>query len=58
MLAGDVYGQNLVGFVVDKAHCVKKWYVYTSDCDCSIIHPLYTHIIYLGERAFAESFPG
>lgn len=28
MLAGDIYGQNLVGFVVDEAHCVKKWYVH------------------------------
>ena len=27
MLAGDVYGKNLVGFVIDEAHCVKKWYV-------------------------------
>ena len=25
MLAGDIYGKNLVGFVVDEAHCVKKW---------------------------------
>ena len=29
MLAGDVYGKNLVGFVIDEAHCVKKWYVST-----------------------------
>ena len=25
MLSSDVYRQNLVAFVVDKAHCVKKW---------------------------------
>lgn len=25
MLAGDLYGKNLVGFVIDEAHCVKKW---------------------------------
>ena len=25
MLADDTYGKNLVGFVVDKGHCVKKW---------------------------------
>ena len=27
MLSGDLYGRNLVGFIVDEAHCVKKWYV-------------------------------
>ena len=25
MLAGDLYRKNLVGFIVDEAHCVKKW---------------------------------
>lgn len=25
MLSGDLYRKNLVGFVVDEAHCVKKW---------------------------------
>ena len=30
MLAGDLYGKNLVGFVVDEAHCVKKWYVHAA----------------------------
>ena len=25
MLASNVYRDNLVGFVVDEAHCVKKW---------------------------------
>ena len=25
MLSSDVYRQNLVAFVVDEAHCVKKW---------------------------------
>ncbi len=25
MIQSSVYGQNTVGFVVDKAHCVKKW---------------------------------
>lgn len=27
MIAGDLYGKNLMEFVVDEAHCVKKWYV-------------------------------
>ena len=25
MLSTDMYRNNLVGFVVDEAHCVKKW---------------------------------
>lgn len=25
MLSSDVYRHNLVAFVVDEAHCVKKW---------------------------------
>ena len=25
MLRSDLYQQNLVGFIVDEAHCVKKW---------------------------------
>ncbi len=25
MLSNDVYRKNLVGFIVDEAHCVKKW---------------------------------
>ena len=28
MLLSPVYRDNLVGLVVDEAHCVKKWYVY------------------------------
>ena len=27
MLSSDYYRRNLVGFIVDEAHCVKKWYV-------------------------------
>ena len=27
MLSGDYYRKHLVGFIVDEAHCVKKWYV-------------------------------
>ena len=27
MLRSDVYKENLVGFIVNDAHCVKKWYV-------------------------------
>ena len=27
ILSGDLCGRNLVGFVVDEAHCVKKWYM-------------------------------
>ena len=26
MLSGDYYRKHLVGFIVDEAHCVKKWY--------------------------------
>ena len=33
MLAGDLYGKNLVGFVVDEVHCMKKWYVCKLACD-------------------------
>ena len=25
MLSGPVYGARIVAFIVDKAHCVKKW---------------------------------
>ncbi len=25
MLSSDVYRENLVGFIVDEAHCIKKW---------------------------------
>ena len=25
MLRSDIYRENMVGFVVDEAHCVKKW---------------------------------
>lgn len=27
MLSGDYYRKHLVGFIVDEAHCVKKWYI-------------------------------
>ena len=27
VFAGDVYNEQLKAFVVDEAHCVKKWYV-------------------------------
>ena len=27
MLSSSVYHLNLVGFIVDEAHCIKKWYV-------------------------------
>ena len=27
MLEGDLYRRNLVGFIVDEAHCVNKWYI-------------------------------
>ena len=27
MLESDVYQENLVAFIVDEAHCVKKWSV-------------------------------
>ncbi len=27
MLATDIYANNLVAFVIDEAHCIKKWYV-------------------------------
>ena len=26
MLSNKVYRDNLVAFVVDEAHCIKKWY--------------------------------
>ena len=27
MCQSEVYAENLVGLVIDEAHCVKKWYV-------------------------------
>ena len=32
MLMSPLYQENLVAFVVDEAHCVKKWYVKRSCC--------------------------
>ena len=32
MLASDLYRSHLVAFVIDEAHCVKKWSVTTSPC--------------------------
>ena len=25
MLSSDLYRSNLVGFIIDEAHCIKKW---------------------------------
>ena len=27
MLRSDLFQQRMVGFIVDEAHCIKKWYV-------------------------------
>ena len=29
MLSTSIYSKNLIAFVVDEAHCVKKWYVFS-----------------------------
>ena len=39
MLHSEVYQKNLVGFVVDEVHGVKKWYV----C-CIHVHPIIMYI--------------
>lgn len=26
MLCSNIYRQNLIAFVIDEAHCIKKWY--------------------------------
>lgn len=28
ILSSDIYREHLVGFVIDEAHCIKKWYGY------------------------------
>ena len=25
MLSSDIYRENLMGFIIDEAHCIKKW---------------------------------
>ena len=30
MLSTDIYRENLVAFVINEAHCIKKWYVFSS----------------------------
>ena len=39
MLRSDVYREKMVGFIVDEAHCVKKWYVHRL---CMYFSLLYT----------------
>ncbi len=29
-LSSDIYRSNLVGFIIDEAHCIKKWYINTN----------------------------
>ena len=41
MLRSDVYREKMVGFIVDEAHCVKKWYIHRL-CTCMYFSLLYT----------------
>ena len=53
MLCTQFYRSNLVGFIVDKAHCIQKWYV--SGCGnlqiLILIIPVFT-----GAKAFVKRF--
>ena len=34
MLSSEVYKKNLIGIVVDKAHCISHWSVHVSSFYC------------------------
>ena len=38
MLSSDLYRRYLVGFIVDEAHCVKKWYVLFLDLQLLLLN--------------------
>ena len=38
MLSSDLYRRYLVGFIVDEAHCVKKWYVLFLDIQLLLLN--------------------
>lgn len=53
MLRSDIYKERMIAFVVDEAHCVKKWYVQVGvckesqkSCQCPLVFTIHSALIF------------